>query len=77
VSHRVEPTIRQEVFAGSEPGAQRAAIMYTLNGTTKLNHIDPQACLADVLARIADTPQTSLPDLLPWEWSRDSSREAA
>lgn len=56
------------LFAGSERGADRAAFMYTLIGTAKLNDVDPQAWLADVLARIADTPQSQLADLLPWNW---------
>lgn len=56
------------LFAGSDRGADRAAVMYTLIGTAKLNDVDPQAWLADVLARIADTPQSRLPDLLPWNW---------
>ena len=38
--------------------------------TAKLNDIDPLAWLADVLARIADMPQTRLPELLPWEWKQ-------
>ena len=42
-------------------------MMYTLI-QTKLNDVDPEAWLADVLARIADTPQTTLSDLLPWNW---------
>jgi transposase len=54
------------LFAGSERGAERAAVMYTLIQTAKLNDVDPQAWLADVLARIADTPQTRLAELLPW-----------
>ena len=45
------------LFAASERGADRAAAMATLIGTAKLNDIDPQAWLADVLARIADRPQ--------------------
>jgi transposase len=56
------------LFAGSERGAERAAVMYTLIQTAKLNDIDPQAWLADVLARIADIPQTRLGELLPWNW---------
>ena len=56
------------LFAGSQRGAERAAFMYTLIQTAKLNEIDPQAWLADVLARIADIPQTRLSDLLPWNW---------
>ena len=56
------------LFAGSDRGGERAAFMYTLIGTAKLNDIDPQAWLADVLARIADTPQNRLDELLPWNW---------
>jgi hypothetical protein len=56
------------LFAGSQRGAERAAIMYTLIQTAKLNDIDPQAWLADVLKRIADIPQTRLAELLPWKW---------
>ena len=56
------------LFAGSERGAERAAVMYTLIQTAKLNDIDPQAWLADVLARIADMPLSRLGELLPWRW---------
>jgi hypothetical protein len=42
--------------------------MYTLIGAAKLNDVDPQAWLADVLARIADQPLRRLPELLPWNW---------
>lgn len=56
------------LFAGSDRGADRAAIIYTLIGTAKLNDVDPQAWLADVLARIADTPHSRLAELLPWNW---------
>ena len=56
------------LFAGSDRGGKRAAVMDTLIGTAKLNDVDPQAWLADVLARIADLPQTRLPELLPWLW---------
>jgi transposase len=57
------------LFAGSDRGGDRAAFMYSLIVTAKLNDIDPQAWLADVLARIADTPRSRLPDLLPWVWA--------
>ena len=56
------------LFAGSDRGGERAAFMYTLIGTAKLHNIDPQAWLADVLTRIADTPQHRLGELLPWNW---------
>jgi len=57
------------LFAGSERGGQRAAAMYTLIGTAKLNDIDPQAWLADVIARISDMPVSRLHELLPWNWA--------
>ncbi len=57
------------LFAGSDRGADRCAFLLTLIATAKLNDFDPQAWLADVLARIADTPQTRLGELLPWNWS--------
>jgi transposase len=56
------------LFAGSDRGGERAAFMYTLIVTARLNDVDPQAWLADVLARIADLPQTRLDELLPWKW---------
>lgn len=57
------------LFAGSDRGADRAAFIATLIMTAKLNDIDPQVWLADVLARIADTPITRLERLLPWNWT--------
>jgi transposase len=59
---------RAWLFAGSERGAERAAIMYTLIGTAKLCDVDPQAWLADVLGRIAGQQQSQLAELLPWNW---------
>ena len=59
------------LFAGSDRGGERAAFMYTLIITARLNDVDPQAWLADVLARIADLPQTRLAELLPWNWRRE------
>ena len=56
------------LFCGSDRGGERAAVMYGLIGTAKLNDVDPQAWLADVLARIADQPLRRLPELLPWNW---------
>ena len=57
------------LFAGSDRGADRAAFMATLIMTAKLNDIDPQVWLADVLASIADTSITRLEQLLPWNWT--------
>jgi transposase len=56
------------LFAGSDRGGERAADMYSLIATTKLNDVDPRAWLADVLARIADHPASRLDELLPWRW---------
>ena len=65
------------LFAGSARGAERAAIMYTLIQTAKLNDVDPQAWLADILRRIADTPQTQVADLLPWNWCSENLHHKA
>ena len=51
--------------------------MYTLIGTAKLNDVDPQAWLADVLNRIADLPQTRLHELLPWNWKGEQQQALA
>jgi len=59
---------RNWTFAGSQRGADRAAIMLTMITTCRLNDVDPKAWLADVLARIADLPASRLRELLPWEW---------
>ena len=56
------------LFAGSDRGGERAAAMYTLIGTAKLNDVDPQAWLVDVLGRIAALPHTRVHELLPWNW---------
>ena len=61
------------LFAGSDRGGERAAGVYSLIVTAKLNDVDPRAWLADVLARIADHPASRLHELLPWHWP--SSRE--
>ena len=58
------------LFAGSDQGGERAAAMYSLIITCKLNDVDPRAWLADVLARIHDHPVTKLDQLLPWNWAR-------
>jgi transposase len=56
------------LFAGSDRGGERAAIMFTLIQTAKLNDVDPQAWLADVLVRINDHNVKRLDQLLPWNW---------
>jgi hypothetical protein len=56
------------LFAGFDSGGERAAIMYTLIQTAKLNDVDPQAWLADLLRRINDHNIQKLDELLPWNW---------
>jgi hypothetical protein len=60
------------LFAGSSRGAERAATMATLIQTAKMNDVDPQAWLADVLARVAGHPVHRLYELLPWTWRSKS-----
>lgn len=54
------------LFAGSDAGGKRAATVYTLIETARLNRIDPEAYLRDVIARIAGHPMKRLDELLPW-----------
>src|SRR6266849_348187 len=64
-------------FAGSDEGGRRAAAIYTLVETAKLNDVDPQAWLADVLARLQDHPARRIDELLPWNWKRARQQKAA
>ena len=64
------------LFAGSDRGGQRAAAMYSLIVTAKLNDVDPQAWLADVLARIAEHPVQRIDELLPWNWRPRSTPQS-
>jgi transposase len=68
---------RAWLFAGNDRGGERAASMYTLIETAKLNDLDPQAWLADVLRRINDHPAARLAELLPWNWKSRPARLAA
>ncbi len=62
---------RNYLFAGADSGGERAAAIYSLIGTAKLNDIDPEAYLRHVLARIADHPINRIDDLLPWHLAQD------
>jgi transposase len=62
------------LFAGSDRGGERAAIMLTLIQTARLNDVDPQAWLADVLARINDHAIHRLNEFLPWNWAVEMER---
>jgi transposase len=73
-----EPLSRKNyLFAGSDEGGRRAAIMYTLIETARFNDGDPEAWLADVIARIAGHPINQIDDLLPWRWRREMSQAVA
>ncbi|WP_413992451.1 IS66 family transposase [Labrys okinawensis] len=61
------------LFCGSDRGGQRAAAMYSLIVTAKMNGVDAQAWLADVLSRIAAHPVHRLDELLPWNWTSPAS----
>lgn len=65
------------LFAGSDSGGRRAAILYTLIQTAALNGLDPEAYLRDVLARIAEHPINRIDDLFPWTWAASHTAAAA
>jgi hypothetical protein len=65
------------LFCGSDRGGERAAAMYSLIVTAKMNEIDPQALPTDVLARIAVHPVQRLDELLPWNWRPNAPGEPA
>jgi len=62
------------LFAGSDSGGQSAATIYTIAQTAKLNGLDPEAYLRDIIARIADYPARRIADLLPWNWAASSQQ---
>jgi transposase len=68
---------RNWTFAGSDEGGRRAAAIYTLIAGAKLNDIDPQAWLADVLARLPDHLAKRIQELLPWNWQPQCVAHAA
>jgi hypothetical protein len=75
----VAPGRKSWLFAGSHRGGQRAAVIYCLVVSAKMNDIDPQAWLAHVLATIAQHPVSRLDELLPWHWQAPdtATRKAA
>ena len=68
---------RNWLFAGSRAGGERAAALYTVIETAKANGLEPQAYIADVLAKlVGDWPATQWDELMPWKW-RPASAELA
>jgi transposase len=68
---------RNWTFAGSDEGGRRAAAIYSLVQTCRLNDVDPRAWLADVLARLPDHPAKCVSELTPWAWKARRDTEAA
>ena len=65
------------LFAGSDAGGRRAAAIHSLIENAKLNALNPQHYIADVLARIADRPPPRIAELLPWNWQPLNATRAA
>jgi hypothetical protein len=65
------------LFAGSDAGGQRAALLYSLIVTCRLNGIDPTAYFRDVMARIAEHPINKIEALLPWKWATEKAGPSA
>jgi transposase len=65
------------LFAGSDAGGRRAAAIYSLIESAKLNGLNPQHYIADVLAHIADHPARRIAELLPWNWQPLNATRAA
>ena len=61
------------LFAGSDAGGERAASLYSLLGSAKLNGLDPEAYLREVLTRIANHPINRISELLPWNLARNET----
>jgi transposase len=71
-------TRKNFLFLGSEAGGKRAATLYTVLESAKLNGLDPEAYLADVIDRMAKGhPINRLAELLPWNWHGQPAKLAA
>ena len=65
------------MFCGSDAGAERAASFYTIVESAKMNGLDPEGYLGDIIARIGDHPINRIAELLPWNWQREALLQAA
>lgn len=65
------------LFAGSDAGGERAATIYSLIGTAKLNGLDPEVYLRELLARLPDHPVSRIAELLPWKIEPRQAHPAA
>lgn len=65
------------MFGGSDSGGERAAAFYRLIRTARLNGIEPEVRLTDVIARICTYPINWLAELLPWNWSPSATQSVA
>ena len=65
------------LFCGSDAGGERAAAFYTLVRTARLNGVEPEAWLTDVIARIGAHPINRLHELLPWNWQPPATQSVA
>jgi len=71
-------TRKNFLFLGSDKGGERAAVIYTLIESAKLNGLDPEAYLADVIDRMVKGHSINrLDELLPWNWQRSRVKLAA
>jgi hypothetical protein len=71
-------TRKNFLFLGSDAGGDRAAVIYTVLQSAKLNGLDPEAYLADVIDRMAKGhPINRLSELLPWNWTKAETKLAA
>ena len=68
---------RNWTFTGPNEGGRRAAAIFSLIQTCKLNDVDPQAWLAFVLAKLPDHPAKKIDELLPWNWKAAQAADQA